>query len=261
MQHDTTKNLLSRTMLSNLADDFANLFMLPGMGAYHNARQKVISKVTDNGEFRSHFNFIHGEYKTEYYKKAKIHVFCPPLLQYIHFALALPSPGHGLETLEFEVVIHPDDRLLNGGLYSVEEGHESMLQLNDFVRSNAELAEPIDAFQLGVKRESRQRFLATCFDQIWMDQRITALASDKRTGDEVDASEFFRESKEAAEVVLTVIMAGPQVCDHITGTAPLVGPDNPVQPMQSYRLQELDGVDDRSLFRWKTTHFCRIYSP
>ena len=235
--------------------------MLPGMGAYHNARQKVISKVTENGEFRAKYNCNHGEYTSKYNGNAKIYVFCPPLLQYIHFALSLPSPGHGLKNCEFQVVIHPDDRLLNGGLYSVEEGHESMLQLNDFVRSNAGLGEPVDTSKLGVKRENRYRSLATCFNQIWMDQRITALALDKRTGDEVDVSEYFRESNEVSAVVLIVIMAGPQVCDHITRTAPLVGPDNPIQPMQIYKLRELDGVDDASLFRWKTTHFCRIYSP
>lgn len=88
-----------------------------------------------------------------------------------------------------------------------------------------------------------------------------ALGSDKRTGDEVEASEFFRASKEALEVPFMVIMAGSQVCDNITRTAPLAGPANPVQPSQIYSLQELANVHDFSTFRWKTTHFCRIYSP
>ncbi len=249
-------------MLTNLADELANLFKLPSMSAYHNARKKVISKVTDTGEFRFRYKYYHGEYKDKSGDKprAKIHVFCPPLLQYIHFALALASPDHGSKTGEFSVIIHPDDRLLDGELYSVEEGHESLLQLNDFVHSNAEVGEPIDTFIQDGKRESRRRFLATRFNQVWMNQRITALALDKRTGDPIDASEFFRESNEGAAVALTVIMAGSQVCDNITRTAPLAGPDNPVQPSQIYSLRQLADVDDTSLFRWKTTHFCRINS-
>ena len=94
-----------------------------------------------------------------------------------------------------------------------------------------------------------------------MDQRITALALDNRAGGSVDVSEFFKESKEGNAVVLMVIMAGPQVCDDITRTAPLVCPSNPVRPSQIYRLQELADADDTSQFRWKTTHFCRINSP
>ena len=182
------------------------------------------------------------------------------MLQYIHFALALASPKNDLKSGEFEVVIHPDDRLLDGVLYSVEEGHESLLQLNAFVNSNTGLGEPIQALKEVVIREIRRRFLASRFNQAWMDQRITALALDKDGGDPIDASEFFRESKEGVAVALTVIMAGSQVCDNITRTAPLACPSNPVQPSQIYRLQQLADVDDTSFFRWKTMHFCRINS-
>lgn len=249
--------------MSNLANELANPFMLPRMDAYHNARQKVISRVTDDRKFRSDFECVHGEYKGKYYEKArvKIHVFCPPLLPYIHFALALASPDHGLKTCEFQVVIHPDDRLLDENIYSVEEGHESLSELSDFVRSSVRLGEPIDTFKLRGKYDNRRRFLADRFDQVWMDQRITALALDKRAGAPIDASEFFRESKEGIAVALIVIMAGPQVCDNIARTAPVAGPDNPVQPSQIYRLQELADVDDKSLLRWKTMHFCRINLP
>ncbi|KAK0514421.1 hypothetical protein JMJ35_003038 [Cladonia borealis] len=127
----------------------------------------------------------------------------------------------------------------------------------------AQPGRPIDTLEPGtmLKLESRRQYLATRFDQVWMDQRITAIGMGNCTGGPIDASDFFRDSWEAVEVALTVIMAGPQVCDYITRTAPLVGPDNPIKPMQVYRLGELADVDDRSLFRWKTTHFCRINSP
>ena len=261
MQHDNREDLLSRNMLEYLSNALRDPFKLPDMNAYHNAREKVISKVTNHGEFPSRYKLFRGEYEYDKVTRAKIHVFCPPLLQYIYFALALASADHSLKTCEFQVVIHPDDRLLDGKLYSVEEGHESILQLDDFVRSHAVLGEPADSPKPGVKRESLCRFLATRFDQVWIDQRITDFASDKPAGDEIDASKFFKVSKEAMGVALIVIMAGPQVCDHITRTAPLAGPDNPVQPSQIYRLEELAGVDARSLFRWKTRHFCRINSP
>ena len=52
----------------------------------------------------------------------------------------------------------------------MEEGHESMLQLYKFVDSNAEVKEPIDEFVLPKESERRRGYLATRFDQIWMDQ-------------------------------------------------------------------------------------------
>ena len=94
-----------------------------------------------------------------------------------------------------------------------------------------------------------------------MDQRVSAIATDKCTRDPVGASEFFKESKEHDQVALMVIMAGPQVCNNITSTAPLVCPDNPVQQSQIYRLEEFTDVDDTSHFRWKIRPFCRIDSP
>ena len=264
MQHDNREDLISRNMLLNLSNSLGDPLKLPDMNAYHNARKKVISKVTNDGNLANRLRSYAGEY---YYKwgdemtRAKIHVFCPPLLQYVYFALALASADHSLKTCEFQLVIHPDDRLLDSKIYSVEEGHESILQLDDFVRSHAELGEPADTFQPGVERESRCRFLATRFDQVWMDQRITDFASDKPAGDKIDASKFFKVSKETLGVPLIVIMAGSQVCDDLTRTAPLAGPDNAVQPSQIYRLEELAGVNEQSLFRWKTRHFCRINSP
>ena len=257
-------NLLSKTVLASLADELEDTLELPSMSGYRNARKKVMQKIIDRSAFQTRYTCDSGEYRfpsSNDWPRAKIHVFCPPLLQYIHFALALAPPDPALKTCEFQVVIHPDDRLLDGAIYNVEEGHESLLQLDEFVRSNAEVGEPIDTFVLGVKRESRRQFLAARFNQVWMDQRITALALDKRTDDGIDASTFFRESQEAVEVALTVLMAGAQVCDDIAITAPLTGPDNPVQPYQIYRLEELADVDDTSLFRWKTRHFCRINSP
>ena len=203
MQHDTMNNLLSKTVLESLADELEDTLELPSMSGYRNARKKVMQRIIDRSAFQTRYTCDSGEYRvtsSNDWPRAKIHVFCPPLLQYIHFALALAPPDPALKTCEFQVVIHPDDRLLYGA-NNVEEGHESLLQLDDFVRSNAELGEPIDTFVLGVKRESRRQFLAARFNQVWMDQRITALALDKRP-DGIDASTFFRESQEAVEVFL-----------------------------------------------------------
>ena len=223
-------------MLSNLANELPNLTGLPGFSAYQNARQKVISKVTNDSEFRSAFDYKHGGYKRKLSDdRAKIHVFCPPLLQYIHFALGLASTEYGWANTEFQVLIHPDDRLLEEDIYSVEEGHESLLQLSYFL------------FKLGGKYDSRRDYLAARFNEVWMDQRITGYGLDKRMGDPIDASEFFRESKEGFAVALMIIMAGSRVCDNITSTAPLAGPDNPIQPSQIYRLQELA--------MWTINHF------
>ena len=254
--------VLSEDILLILANSLGDPYELPDMSAYHNAREKVISKVKDNANFRFRYKIRDGEYKqtVDGKTRTKIHVFCPPLLQYILFALALASPDGCIKTWEFQLVIHPDDRLFDADLYSAEERHESLLQLDKFLRLHAEFLDPVDA-TLGEVHITRWRFLATQFDQVWLDQRITASASYKRTGDKIDVSEFFKESKEAHEVALMVIMAGPQICNDITRTAPLAGPDNPVQPSQIYRLEELAGVDDVSLFRWKTRYFCRIHSP
>ena len=259
-KHDSTENLLSRNVLSNLAKEFEYLPGLSGFGAYHNARQKVLSKVTNDSDFRSAFDY--KPYNREYKRKlsddhAKIHVFCPPLLQYIHFALGLASTDNGRGIPEFQVVIHPDDRLLEEDKHSVDEGHKSLLQLSYFLRSSR--GEPTDAFKL--RGYIRGHSVAARFNEVWMDQRITASGLDKRTGDPIDASEFFRESKEGVAVALMIIMAGSRVCDNITSTAPLAGPDIPIQPSQIYRLPELADVDDKSLLRWKTTHFCRINLP
>lgn len=140
MQEDTRENLLSLSRLANLADELGYPSTLPDIGAYYNAREKVVSKVIDNNAFSGRYYLSNGEYRNRINTeaRAKIHVFCPPLMQYIKFALALAFRDHGLKTCEFQVVIHPDDRLLDGGLYSVEERRISMLQLNDFVRSNAD---------------------------------------------------------------------------------------------------------------------------
>lgn len=265
MQHDDREDLLSRDVLLDLLDLLGNYpgDYCPDVSAYQNDREKVIPKVTDNVKFRSRYENYHDEYwaSLDGKTRAKIHVFCPPLLQCILFALALHSPNPRLKPCEFQLVIHPDNRLLDGGLYSVEEGHESLVQLDNFVRSNADLEDLFDNSGRGIMRKTQWRFLAALFDEVWMDQRITASASNKRTGEKVDASEFFKESKEAHGVALMFVMAGPQICNDITKTAPLVGPDNPVQPSQVYRLEELADVDDASLFRWKTRYFCRIKSP
>ena len=250
-------------MLESLADDSANFSKIPRKSVYYNACKKVIQRITDDSGFRIRYTCNYGEYRNKSFHdkpRAKIQVFCPPLLQYIQCALALAPPDDGYKPCEFNVVIHPDNRLLDRGIYSTEEGHESLSQLYDFIRSNAESGAPIDGFMLGMERERLCRYLTTRFDQVWIDQRIAAIATDKCTRDPIGASEFFKESKEHGQVALIVIMADPQVCDSITSTAPLVCPDNPVQQSQIYRLEEFTDVDDTSHFRWKTRYFCRIDS-
>ncbi|KAK3166814.1 hypothetical protein OEA41_009939 [Lepraria neglecta] len=161
-----------------------------------------------------------------------------------NFALALAPPDDALKTCEFNVVIYPDNRLLDRGIYSTEEGHESLSQLYDFIYSNAESGEPIDGFVLGTERERLCRYLTTRFDQVWIDQRIAAVATDNCTRDPIGASKFFKESKEHSHVALMVIIAGRSVT-----------------VLQIYGLKEFNDVDDTSHFRWKTRYFCRIDSP
>ena len=251
-------------MLEYLVDEPANASGIPRWSVYHNAREKVIQKITGNPYFRGHYERVYGEYRHKYEPdkaRAKIHVFCPPLLQYIRFALALAPPQPALRTSEFDVVIHPDDRLIDRRIYSAETVHKSLLQLCEFVRSNAKVGEPTDTVRLGVERESRCRYLAARFDQVWMDQRVAAVAADEYPRDLIDASDFFRESHEDGQIALMAIMAGPQVCDSITSIAPLVRPNHPVQELQIYKLEELADVTVKSNFRWKTRHFYWIDPP
>ncbi len=65
----------------------------------------------------------------------------------------------------------------------------------------------------------RERYLATRLDQVWMDQRVAALAMDNHIHDPIDASKLFRHSKGDGQVALMVIMAGQPVCDNITRLA------------------------------------------
>jgi hypothetical protein len=65
----------------------------------------------------------------------------------------------------------------------------------------------------------RERYLATRLDQVWMDQRVAALATDNHIHDAIDASKLFRHSKGDGQVALMVIMAGQPVCDNITLSA------------------------------------------
>ncbi|CAD6581976.1 MAG: hypothetical protein ASARMPREDX12_000720 [Alectoria sarmentosa] len=264
LQRYTREDLLSMDMLEYLVDEPANASGIPRWSVYHNAREKVIQKITGNPYFRGHYERVYGEYRHKYEPdkaRAKIHVFCPPLLQYIRFALALAPPQPALRTSEFDVVIHPDDRLIDRRIYSAETVHKSLLQLCEFVRSNAKVGEPTDTVRLGVERESRCRYLAARFDQVWMDQRVAAVAADEYPRDPIDASDFFRESHEDGQIALMAIMAGPQVCDSITSIAPLVRPNHPVQELQIYKLEELADVTVKSNFRWKTRHFYWIDPP
>jgi len=98
------------------------------MSFHDKPRDKVIQRITDNFRFRLDYTCPYGEHRNQSVHdepRAKIHVFCPPLLQYIQFALALAPPDEVFRTSEFNMVIHPDDRLLDRAIYSAEEGYEA----------------------------------------------------------------------------------------------------------------------------------------
>ncbi len=234
---------------------------ITGMSDYRKACNKAMQKVINNSSFQAKYTCQYGEYRDKSFDnepRAKIHVFCPPLLEYIHFALALAPPDEALKTCEFKIVIHPDTRLLDPETYRKEEGDESLLQLYKFVYSNAGLEEPLDEFVLREESERRQGYLATRFDQVWMDQRIMAITIDESPPRALDASEYLSELKGDGQVASIVIMAASQVCDSIISSAPLAGPDYPIQQSEIYELEKRSGASNSSPVFWKTKHFCRI---
>ena len=239
-------------------EDFSKIM---GMSNCQKACKKAMEKVINQSSFQAKYTCHYGEYRDKSIDtepRAKVHVFCLPLLEYIHFALALAPPDELFKTSEFKVVIHPDTRLLDTKAYSMEEGHESMLQLYKFVDSNAEVKEPIDEFVLSKESERRWGYLATRFDQIWMDQRVTAIIDNKSPRRALDASEFFSALKGYGHIASVVIMAAPQICDLITSSAPLAGPNWPIQNSQVYELEELSDARSSSPTFWKAKYVCRI---
>ena len=260
LQSEAEPVLLSKTILDDL------IFSLEKSkysreNAYYSAREKMIQKIIGKEKFRWDYDCIHGEYRQKYQKwRAKVHVFCPPSLECIKFALALAPPDPIHNKTEFDIVIHLDDRLLDEGI-SMADGKESLSQLDTIVCSYADLGNPVNDFHSLMAHERKCQYVATRFDQVFMDQRVTAMTTQGYRRDAVDAFEYFGEVAQDEQHVSTIIMAGPQVCRSMTSTAPLVPPDFPVQPGQIYNLVELADVDDKSRFRWKTKHFCRIVSP
>ena len=239
-------------------EDFSKIIK---MSDFQKACEKAMEKVIKQSSFQAKYTYDYGEYRhksidTEL--RAEVHVFCPPLLEYIHFALALAPPDELFKTSEFKVVIHPDTRLLDTKTYSVEEGHESMLQLQKFVDSNAEVKEPIDKIILPKESERRRGYLATRFDQNWIDQRVKATTDNESPQRAFDASEFFSAVKGYGHIASVVIMAAPQICDLITSSAPLAGSDRPIQQSQIYELEELSDGRSSSPTFWKAKYFCRI---
>ena len=104
-----------------------------GMSDFQEACKRAIEKIINQSSFQANYICDYGEYRdtsigTE--PRAKVHAFCPPLLEYIHFALALAPPDEVFKTSEFKVVIRPDTRLLDTKTYRIEKGHERMLQLS-----------------------------------------------------------------------------------------------------------------------------------
>ena len=262
-QRDTKEGLLSENKLKNLVEAMADYSKIPRMRVYHNTCQKVMQPIIENSSFRTKYTCDYGEYRDismEDMPRAKIHVFCPPLLEYIYIALAIAPPDEGLRTCGFQVVIHPDHRLLDGKLYSAEEARESLLQLYNFVYSNAE-GEPIDEIVLPKEYKRRLRFLAARFDQVWMDQCVMAISMDEDPRGPINFSELFSKSEDDGLVASIIVMAGPQVCDNITSTEPLAGSEYPIQQSQIYKLEELGGAGNLYPIRWKTRHFCRIDPP
>lgn len=104
-------------------------------------------------------------------------------------------------------------RLLDRKLYSAEEARESLSQLYNFVYSNAE-GEPIDEIVLPKEYMRRLRFLAARFDQVWMDQSVTAISMDEDPRGPINFSELFSKSEDDDLVASIIVMAGPHCYDH-----------------------------------------------
>ena len=256
--------LLSETVLERVAGRLADLSNFSkDHPAYGHVRQKVVQRMVDSTDFQASNSLDYGEYRHKNWEgspRAKLHVFCPPELHYVDFALGLSPPDEIFKTCEFDVQIHLDLRLLDQDIRNAKEGRNSLWDVHEFVRLHADIGEPIDSFKLGTERMHRRQFLAARFDQVWLDQQVEILATGKTIRDPPSASEFFEASKEHVAVAMIVIMGCPEVCKRITSTAPLVSPDTPVQEHRIYRLEEFDKVDHASQLRWKTKHFCQFGS-
>ena len=97
-----------------------------GMSDFQKACKRAIEKIINQSSFQATYIYNYGEYRdtsigTE--PRAKVHAFCPPLLEYIHFTLALTPPNKVFKTSEFKVVIRPDTRLLDTKTYHIEKGY------------------------------------------------------------------------------------------------------------------------------------------
>ena len=241
----------------------ADASKIAGMSDFQRVCKRATDEIINQSRFQARYALDYGEYRdrfTDAELRAKVHVFCPPLLEYIVFALALAPPDEALKTSEFKVVIHPDTRLLDRKNYTMEDGHESMSQIDNFVNLNRELKEPIDEFVLPEESERRQGYLATRFDQIWIDQRVTAMTQNKYPQMPMDAFQFFNTLQGAGQIACIIIMAAPEICDLLMSSTPLVGPDGPIQLQQSqiYELEELSGAQNSSPTQWGIKRFCRI---
>lgn len=126
--------------------------------------------------------------------RAKIHVFCPPLLECIYIALAIAPPDEGLRTCECQVVIHSDHRLHDKRIYSAEEARDSLSQLYNFVYSNPE-GELIDEIVLHTEHKRRLRFLAARFDKVWMDQCMMAISMNEDPRDPINFLRIIQQVK------------------------------------------------------------------
>lgn len=261
------ESLFTTFKLERLAEALKDYSQISRMNIYRNACDKIKQKIINTSHFRTRYpSIIGGEYRNTSCidePRAKIHVFCPPLLDYIHIALAFSPPDPALRTCLFQVVIHPDHRLRDEKVHSADEARESLSQLCDFVYSNGEqgLGEPIDDIVLPLERERRSRFLAARFDQVWMDRCMMAASMDERLSDPIDFSQIFREYQDDNSVQLMVVMAGPQVCNNITSIPPVAGPGYPMQPLQIYKLEKVSDGSEHSVIRWKTLHFGSMHRP
>ena len=256
--------LISKEILESLADELSDVPSTLGASTHHNARKKVVRRLTNSPDFQAQHSCDYGRYMRKHFEgsaQAEIHVFCPPLLQYVIFALTLAPPDDGLKACELDVIIHPDIRLLGGENYSKKEKYECLLQLQYFISPIAELEETTNGFVLGEEQEQRRQLLAARFDQVWLDQQAMASATDKAQLDVPSASEYFKATKEHRAAALLIVMGCPEICKRVTSTAPLVSPDNEVQDCHIYRLEEFEDVDNTSYLRWNAKEFCRVDTP
>jgi Prion-inhibition and propagation len=175
-----------------------------------------------------------------------IAIYCPPRMRYIHMALLFL----GLEaqtSFGYRCQIRIDDRLLDKTTSFVDIPE----RMGGYYR---ELVEAADS------EDPKVRSLLDAIDLNWLEQRIDCLTlpSYRPLSQTLDWYTIFRQSKDDPYCVGIIVMAGQETCKTLFRTAPVTPPDNFRGEGRVYRLRELEGVNDKSKFRWKAEHYCNM---